>query len=345
MTLPVDGYRLTDISPKAYEHPADRAATAALGQVPMLDVVVRKLIEMGYERALRQAYLGSAVRLGADQLPDVWNLHNQVYATLDMGDPPDLYVTQFPIANAAAIGAGKPIVVANSQLVQLLPAEGQRAVFAHEAAHILSDHTLYRTALLILLRMGAAIRMPLLTGLPLMAVRAALLEWSRAAELTCDRASALVCRDPLVVCRTLLTLAAGTAADDLDLDAFMSQATSYEEGGTGFDRFSRMLLDLNLTHPMPVRRVKHLMTWVQSGDYDRIVGGAYARRSDPVDARQDAGDAVTHYTERFQKLFQEISDASADAGKRMGDAVEQGGKKLSDWLHGPDEGNGDAPGA
>ncbi len=59
MGLPVEGYRLTDISPKAYEHPADRAATAALASVPMLDQVVRKLIEFGYERALRQAYLGA----------------------------------------------------------------------------------------------------------------------------------------------------------------------------------------------------------------------------------------------------------------------------------------------
>ena len=38
-------HRLVDISPKAYEHPADRAATAALKRIPKLDLVVRKLIE------------------------------------------------------------------------------------------------------------------------------------------------------------------------------------------------------------------------------------------------------------------------------------------------------------
>ena len=63
MALPAEAYRLTDISSKAYEHPADRAATSALASIPMLDLVVRKLIEMGYERALRQTYLGSSVRL------------------------------------------------------------------------------------------------------------------------------------------------------------------------------------------------------------------------------------------------------------------------------------------
>ena len=71
MATPAEAYRLPGISPKAYEHPADRAATAALGSIPMLDLVVRKLIEFGYERALRQTYLGASVRLGTDQLPQI----------------------------------------------------------------------------------------------------------------------------------------------------------------------------------------------------------------------------------------------------------------------------------
>src|SRR3712207_2514266 len=139
MGLPVEGYRLTDISPKAYEHPADRAATAALASVPMLDQVVRKLIEFGYERALRQAYLGASVKIGPDQLPDTWRVYEQVLKTLDMPDTYDLYVTQMPIANAMAIGAGRPIIVVNSGLVSLLDEEGMRTVLAHECAHILSD--------------------------------------------------------------------------------------------------------------------------------------------------------------------------------------------------------------
>ena len=61
-TLPENIEPYPGISSKAYEHPADRAATAALKAVPMLDTVVRKLIEWGYERALRQSFLGNAVR-------------------------------------------------------------------------------------------------------------------------------------------------------------------------------------------------------------------------------------------------------------------------------------------
>jgi Zn-dependent protease with chaperone function len=321
MTLPVDGYQLKGISPRAFEHPADRAATAALASIPGLDQVVRKLIELGYERALRAAYLGSSVRLGPNQLAETWNLHNQVFRTLDMDDAPELYITQVPVANASTIGAGRPIVVVNSELVRLLGVEERRAVLAHEAAHVLADHVLYHTALTILLRMGTSIRLPVIAGLPLMAVRSALMEWYRAAELSCDRAAALVTRDPEAVCRTLMILAAGAEADELDLSQFMAQAQEYENGGRGLERVSRMFIDLNVTHPMPVRRAQELMAWVRSGDYDRIVGGSYLRRGEEAGAREEAGEAAAHYADRFRSVFN-------DAGDAVGSATGQ----LADWL-------------
>src|SRR3954467_10385668 len=146
-TLPED-QRLVGISAKAYEHPADRAATAALKSIPMLDQVVRKLIEFGYERALRQVFLAGSVKLGSEQLPDVWAAHRAACARLDLADVPDLYLTQFPVTNAAAIGAGRPIVVVNSRTIELLDEAELRTVLGHEAGHILSDHVLYRTALM-----------------------------------------------------------------------------------------------------------------------------------------------------------------------------------------------------
>ena len=317
MSLPAEGYQLKRISPKAYEHPADRAATAALKAVPHLDTALRRIIELGYERALRRGILGSAVRLGEDQLAHVWHAHARAYATLDLEPVPDLYLTQYPVANALTVGAGRPVVVVNSELVQLIDAEQLRGVFGHEAGHVLSDHVLYRTALVILLRLSSLPGIPV----PLFPLRAALMEWSRAAELSCDRAAALVTRDPLAICRTLMVIAAGAEAPNLDLDVFMRQGQDYREKVSPFDRFSRLLSDLNLTHPMSVQRVHELMEWVRSGAYDRIVAGEYLTRDDPVDARKEAGDAVSHYGERLRSSFREL-----------GDSVDDAAQQLSDWL-------------
>ena len=276
--VPADGHRLTGISPRAFQHPADRAASAALRSIPYLDTVVRRLIELGYERALRQSYLGSSVRLSERQLGDVWREHAIAYATLDMDEVPDLYLTHYPSPNAMTIGARRPIVVVQSELVRLLDAPQRRAVFAHEAAHILADHQLYRTALEILVLLARTARLPL----PLAPVRTALMEWGRATELSADRAAAIVTRDPLVVCRTLMSLAGGAMVEQLDLDVFMRQGMDYSESGGGLERLTRLTLDLGVTHTLPVKRAHELMAWVRSGEFDRIVGaGEYPRRGEP----------------------------------------------------------------
>jgi Zn-dependent protease with chaperone function len=320
MSLPVDAYKLPEISPRAYQHPADRAATAALQKVPYLDQVVRKLIALGYERALRVGALGAAVRLGQEQLPQIWVLHRQVFNVLDVERVPDLYMTQYPYANASTFGSDKPVVVLNSELVRLLDDDGRRAVLAPEAAHVHSDHVLYTTGLLILLRLGTS-TLPTLAGLPLLAIRYALLEWFRGAELSCDRAAAVVTRDPLAVCRSLMVISAGESAKDLNLDAFIAQAMDYDTGGTGLERLTKLLQDLHVTHPMPVRRVRLLLDWVREGEYDRIVGGEYIRRGDEPPLREETDNATAHYSAR-------IGDAFAQAGS----SVSEVGQQLSDWL-------------
>ena len=314
---------LTAISAKAYQHPADRAATAALQSIPGLDAVIRKLIEMRYERAFRQSLMARAVRVGPDQLPAVWSKWEDVVATLDLPASYDVYVTSFPIANAAAIGSERPLVVLNSASITLFDEQELHTVLAHEGGHILSDHVLYQTALLIMLQLVPLGRTATLAGLPTIAIRSALLEWFRAAELSADRAATLVNRDPVVTSRTLLVLAGGLASKQLDVNAFLRQAQDYHEWESGWDRLSRLMTELNLTHSSPVRRVAELMHWVRSGDYDRIVGGTYRKRDEKVDAGTEAEEAFRHYRERFQRIFEETGESVAKIGERMSDWVQR----------------------
>jgi Zn-dependent protease with chaperone function len=313
------------ISSKAYEHPADRAATAALKAVPMLDTVVRKLVEFSYERALRQSFLGNSVKLSDRQLPELWTSFQGVKRILDMPADYDLYVSSSLNWNAVTIGSQNPMVVVGSNLLEQLGPGEQRTVLAHELGHILSDHVLYITALNILLSAGNSLP---LVGLPLRAVRAVLLEWMRAAELSCDRAATLAVKDPQIVCRSLMVLASGVSADKLDLDAFMAQAMEYESWDDSHDRIRRFFNEINRTHSNAVRRVSEVMTWVQSGEYDRIVRGEYRRRGDETDVREEASDAMEFYAERFRAMFRELGDNVTSLGSQVGDMSQQ----AADWL-------------
>lgn len=301
-------HRLEGISPRAFQHPADRAATQALAQIPGVDQVVRKLSELQYERALRQTLLANAVRLGPQQLPELWTVYARAGETLDMPELPDLYTTYFPFGpNAVSVGAGKPIVVTSSQFVEMLDPDEHWALFGHELGHVLADHVLYTTTLAILLQLKGVL--PGLIQLPYRAVMAVLLEWSRSAELTADRAGALACRDPVAYCRMLMVMAAGVPSSRLDLDAFLLQASEYEEWDSRWDRIQRVIAERSGTHPYAVRRVQQLMEWVHGGDYDRILGGQYPRRGES-DLRGDTDKASEYYVNKMWNIYRDASDAT-----------------------------------
>jgi Zn-dependent protease with chaperone function len=219
------------------------------------------------------------------------------------------------------IGAQTPIVVLNSSLVSSYRPNEVQTVIAHEVGHVLSEHYYYTTALLMLSQfIRGALPKSLLLGLPVRAMYLALLEWSRAAELSSDRAAALIMDDPLEPCRVLMRLAGG-ALPGMSFEAFLAQATAYENEDDLFSRHSRFWMELNMTHPIAVRRVKELMAWVQSGEYDRIRGGAYPRRGQEPPPSSDFNDAVEHYRTRFMGFLD-----------RTGDNVQDMGRKLADWL-------------
>lgn len=328
----------SNISPKAYEHPADRAATAALKAVPMLDTVVRRLIEWRYERALRQFFLGNSLKVSDAQCADLWVSHTAACRILDLPQIHELYVTTPVAGTAVVIGSKQPMIVLDSMVLKRLGAGEQRALLGHELGHVLSDHVLYITALNILLAMGSSL--PIGMGLPFRAVRAVLLEWYRAAELSADRAATLVVRDPQIVCRMLMVAASGLPAEDLNLDAFMTQAMEYENWDDASDRVRRFFWELNRTHPYAVNRVSEVMRWVQGGEYDRVLRGEYPTRDQASDVRAEAGDAMEFYADRFRAAFRDLGENVSNLGSQVGGVADQ----VADWLRnrGSDSGSGES---
>ncbi|HXW82603.1 MAG TPA: M48 family metallopeptidase [Acidimicrobiales bacterium] len=300
-----ESVRYEQISPKAYEHPADRAATAALRSIPMLDKVVKTLTDIYHERLLRQVLTGNSVQISDRQVPQLWAKHVRAASVLDIDKVPDLFVTQMPIGNAFTIGAKRPMVVILSGLARDYSGGEVDAVLAHEMSHVLSQHYYYQSALEFLRQMvQTATGAPgFLPGIPLRAVYLVMLEWWRKAELSADRASALVVGDPLVPCQMLMRIAGG-ALEGMSLDAFLAQAAAFEDEEDMYARWSRTRWQAWQSHPFAVRRTRELMKWVNEGSYDRIRDGAYIRRGQEPPAPRELDAAVAHYQERFVKILE-----------------------------------------
>lgn len=311
---------LTQISAAAWEHPADRAALNALRKVPGFDLALRKVFGTFGERAIRLAFKANAVRVSEYQYAWIHERTLRVCEVLDLERVPEVYVSQTPVVNAGAVGLGDPFIVLNSSMLEVLTRDETEAVIAHEVGHILSGHVLYRTLLLLLLRL-VQFRFPL-AGIAALPILVALLEWYRKSELSSDRAAVLGMQDPRIVMSALMKLAGGTRGETLDLDEFIAQSDEYREGGDVLDSVYKVLNAIGATHPFAVVRVAELRDWMDSGAFERILAGEYQRRNeeDARPYREDLAEAMRGYSDAAHELLDEV-DAAVDRLKsRVGDA-------------------------
>ncbi|MFC1745441.1 M48 family metallopeptidase [Candidatus Riflebacteria bacterium] len=274
------------ISPLSYEHPTDAAALEAMRKVPGIDKILRLFFRLVHEKRTRLLFLSSTVRVNEKQFGNVYELYREAREILDMEEEPELFVAQTPILNAFAFGIDKPFIVLNSSTLDTLDEKELQAILAHELAHVLSGHMLYKSVLFTLLelmQMGGF-------GIPfgiwgLRAFVIALFEWYRKSELSCDRAALLVTQDLDVCLKVEMKLAGGRKIEHMDTEEFLKQAEEYEEAGDILDSIYKLLNMLYTTHPYAVVRMKELKEWYENGSYNDILAGTYTKREDDAHAR------------------------------------------------------------
>jgi Zn-dependent protease with chaperone function len=299
---------LTGISSRAWEHPADRGALVALRKLKGFDTVLKALSGLVNERRVRLGYLGTAIRVDDRQFTGMNRLLAEVGRTLDVAELPEMYVRNSPFTTAMTIGMDKPVIVVNSSLLDLLDEEEMRYLIAHELGHALSGHAVYHTLLRRLLRLAGVWNSIPGGAMGIRMIIAALLEWQRKSELSADRAGLLATQDPAVAHRFLMKLASGSGdLSDLDQTSFFAQGQEYLDAGDMRDSVLKLLLIEQETHPFAVVRSAELRRWVDSGEYNRILGGTYPRRDE--DAAAKISEAAQEAADSYTKTFSETQDA------------------------------------
>lgn len=88
------------------------------------------------------------------------------------------------------------------------------------------------------------------------------------------RSALLVVQDPKVVVSSLMKLAGGARnlAHELNVDAFLDQARSYDEATAGpLGTFLRSSQNRYLSHPLPVLRAREVDRWANSAQYKTLL--------------------------------------------------------------------------
>ncbi len=294
---------LKDISPHAWEHPTDRAALSALQQIPGFDSLLRKFVGTFGEKNVKTIFTAAAVKVGPKQYSSIHESLVRVCEILDTDVPP-LYISQTPIVNAGAYGMDNPFIVLNTSLVEIASPEELEVVLGHEVGHIMSEHALYRTLLYMLLTFATSVN-PVI-GQAAMPITLALLEWSRKAEISCDRAGLLSTQNLKHAQGMHCAMAGGIRGrrDELSVEAFVEQAEEYRSAG-GLAAYYRFMATLGRSHDFPVIRVAELANWHDGGDYEKILGGEYLKTGDPISAKDDLMAAGKNFSGKAAQVFED----------------------------------------
>jgi len=330
--------RLPGISSRAYEHPADRSALVAMRKLTGFDVLLRRLAGLFSDRSLRLLFLASSVRASNEQFPHLYQLLLDGAAILDLPEVPELFITQDPQPNAMTLGSDKPFIVISTGLVDLLDAEEHRYVIGHELGHVLSGHAVYRTMLFHLTRLAARLAWFAIGYIGLRVIIAALEEWYRKSELSCDRAGVLASQDPAAARRALMKIAGGSRMSELSPDAFLQQAREYDAVPDVREGLLKLLQMQGTTHPFAVVRFAELDRWVAEGDYETILAGNYPRREDDDDT--SVSEEFMAAAKSYQESWNRTSDPFIGLVKGVAETAVGTGERLFEGLFGR-RGSGD----
>jgi Zn-dependent protease with chaperone function len=346
--------RFPGISPRAYEHPADKGAMSTLRTVPGVADVLKTLNSLFNERAERLMAVASHVRVGPSQYPVLDRLRTESAEVLDLPRTPNIYVARDPSAIAQTRGIDEPFIVLSTGLVEALDTEALRFVIGHEMGHVLSGHAVLLTLLDRLLRLQRSVAWVPMGVIGLRAVIAALHEWQRKSELSCDRAGLLAGQDPQAALRAHLYLAGATDLAQIDIPSFLAQAKEYEDVEDIRDSVIKLLAVEGQSHPFAVVRASQLQQWAASEEYRAILTGEYRRRDDEAErnpmsedmqgAAKSYKEAWTTSTDPLVKVVSNVGGAITDMADKVFSGFRRGGQQEPADSGDATDGNGNGNG-
>jgi hypothetical protein len=87
------------VVPRDYIHPEDLAALENLKQIPLFSSCLKSFMKTGIERVIRGLSMANKIRLGPDQLPEIYRILPPTCQALGI-DEPEFYLEMGPSPNA-----------------------------------------------------------------------------------------------------------------------------------------------------------------------------------------------------------------------------------------------------
>ena len=270
------------LNAEEFQHPLDREALKSLMKVKGFDFLTKKVLEWGLERVVRLKLLSSGLKVTERQCPSIYRVFMDCCEILDVREPPDLFIESGG-ANAYTTGYTKPAVVVTTGLVNIMEEDELYFIFGHELGHVKCGHVLY---MMMARHIGQIMewigQMTLGAGkLVGKGVELALLEWSRKAEFSADRAGLIAAQSEEAAFSAFMKLMvpARRVWNEVDKGEILRQAEEFDRVSRSdlLMRLYRVYYGLGMTHPWIVLRAREAVSWAYSPQYKSILSRGVSR--------------------------------------------------------------------
>jgi Zn-dependent protease with chaperone function len=247
-----------------YAYGADLRIRSALDKVRPVSLSVEATLRF-WQSVGKNRFLGSAVRVGERQFPNIHQLVVRCAEVLQIPSPTVYVAPQISTLTARTLGTADDAMIAlGSPLVDHLTEGELLFVLGRECGHIQNGHTTYLTALHFLttaanmfVRYAAQPAVLALNG------------WSRRAEITADRAGLLCTRDLHVATSAMVKLSVGSQRlfGNIDVDEYLTQLDETQAGRGRFE-------ELFAAYPYLPKRVEALRLFAQTTYFRSVINAA-----------------------------------------------------------------------
>ena len=260
------------IRPIEYIHPEDEAARRNMEAIPGFAAAMKILLRYYDEQMVHGLSMASKIRLSQTQLPEIYQKLLPLCKILSINEP-EFYLEMNPYPNAFAFGDTRTMITVTSGLLEYLTDDEVSSVIAHECGHIACRHMLYHSLAHTLMNKLNELG---ILGAAIYPVFWALQYWSRRSELSADRAAAIALGGVQKVVEVQIRLAGGPKAitKEVNIEEFVKQADYYDTlQNKNWDKILQNIAIMNSSHPFASIRVRELLRWSETEQYQRIMEG------------------------------------------------------------------------
>lgn len=222
-----------------------------LNAMPGFKQLARAVMSTYLPRVKQQINM-NYLKVGPTQMPEVYQIAVDCARRLGIGVP-EVFIESDTSMNACAyaIEDDAPLITITTGMLERATPGELKACIGHECGHIHNNHTLYTCLIELLADAGSTLPgVGALASLASIPFQLALDSWSRAAEVTADRAG-MICSDSIDDNYTLQAklMSGGVLGENAyDVQAILRQYDTLRETPIRF-------LEARSTHPTSARRI------------------------------------------------------------------------------------------